>query len=241
MPIKRCKYCKTRMTKVIYGMPRENDYLLENGFTDFAGCIIEQNAEDWYCSKCDAKVIKSITPKSGVCLLELPSSLQVALQMFLGRFSLVMQRDEDQHFEDELSLSCPHVDDEIDEDLLSAHDLRGDFMVIRLCASHTLEFYLDGTAVSKLAYIDDSQPPYIEELSRWTELDCDAFVDLKDKEEDLPLGNAAFSSVGWAMFDSRNMCSGYLCDHEEGDPWALVFEHLKNQILDELEEEAPLN
>ena len=54
--VRHCKFCETRLTHVIRGMPQEGDELLEHEFLEFVGgCIVGPDDEDWYCKKCGAR------------------------------------------------------------------------------------------------------------------------------------------------------------------------------------------
>jgi hypothetical protein len=89
MPIKKCKYCETRMNKVVWGMTSQQDYESADEFTEFRGCVITSPTESWRCDFCDAKIIPSHTPKSGVCLEEAPRQLNNALEIFASRINQI--------------------------------------------------------------------------------------------------------------------------------------------------------
>jgi len=51
-----CRFCKTRMTRIIYGMPTEEDLAMNDSYTEYAGCIIEGPMVDWKCLECGASI-----------------------------------------------------------------------------------------------------------------------------------------------------------------------------------------
>jgi hypothetical protein len=73
MPIKKCKYCKTRMNKVVSGMTSPEDHESAGEFTEFRGCVITLPTESWRCNTCDAKIFSSHTPKSGLFIEDEPN------------------------------------------------------------------------------------------------------------------------------------------------------------------------
>jgi len=73
VPIKKCKYCKTRMNKVAWGMTSQEDQESAAEFTEFRGCVITLPTESWRCNTCDAKIFSSHTPKSGLFIEDEPN------------------------------------------------------------------------------------------------------------------------------------------------------------------------
>ena len=58
MAVKKCSYCKTRMRKVIYGMPTEEDLAKDDGYTEYSGCITEVPMVDWKCFECGSLIFQ---------------------------------------------------------------------------------------------------------------------------------------------------------------------------------------
>jgi hypothetical protein len=80
MPIKKCKYCKTRMSKVVWGMTSQEDHKSAPEFTEFRGCVITLPTESWRCNTCDAKIFSSHAPKSGLFINGEPNQLNTVAQ-----------------------------------------------------------------------------------------------------------------------------------------------------------------
>ena len=87
MPIKKCKYCKTRMSRVIWGMSAPESYSKADDFTEFGGCVPTGQVEDWRCGHCNSRVIRSHSPESGFCIEEAPELLKVSLQVISKRLN----------------------------------------------------------------------------------------------------------------------------------------------------------
>jgi hypothetical protein len=54
--IRTCSFCKTRMHRVIYGMPTDEDLTNDDGYTEFAGCIVPEKMLSWQCFECGASI-----------------------------------------------------------------------------------------------------------------------------------------------------------------------------------------
>lgn len=231
--VRHCKYCETRLTHVIRGLPQEGDEGLEHEFLEFwGGCIIEPTDEDWYCKFCGAKEGNELSPESGACFLALPTELQRALKVLTGRFQLLVPEEEAFLQPDSIRLECALM--LIDSKEADEHLHLGDFVEIDVCQSIKLKFYLEGNALSEVQSIDDSQPPYVEERNERFFFEHDTFKDLKGKVEDFAFGNIAFSEVARKILEESKRCDGYLCNHEEKRSWELLFKHLESQNIQPL-------
>ena len=51
-----CRICKYRLTRIIYGMPTEEDLAKDDGYTEYAGCVIEGQMVAWKCFECGASM-----------------------------------------------------------------------------------------------------------------------------------------------------------------------------------------
>lgn len=87
MPIKNCKYCGYRMTKIVYGMATPDDLEKENEFLQFAGCIIDFPAKAYVCRKCESSILSQASPTVGACLNELPTRQREAISIFVDRIA----------------------------------------------------------------------------------------------------------------------------------------------------------
>jgi hypothetical protein len=156
------------MNKVVWGMTSQHDYETADDFTEFRGCVITSPTESWRCDFCDAKIIPSHTPQSGVCLEEAPRQLNQALEIFASRINQIA--DNHYHPDSErrspvASLVCngedyfsspsflshlPHLTDEqmlgmqIPEPF-NEHESKGDYLSVTVCPNLELRFFFEGT------------------------------------------------------------------------------------------------
>lgn len=128
-------------------MPTSEEYENPPVHTEFAGCIISRLSEDFSCPTCDAKIIKSVTPRTGACLAELPTKQRRAIEVFARRVQNALFPLQDEL--DRVSLDCPHelAEAGLTGDFLVAaeveHQERGDFLYIQICECQELKVPLD--------------------------------------------------------------------------------------------------
>lgn len=240
MPMKKCKYCKTRMNKVVWGMPLADDYLNADEFTEFRGCIITSPTETWRCDFCDAKIIPSHTPKSGVCLEEAPRQLVNALEIFTSRINQIATTHYDPEPQENLpvaSLVCNgedafnsaslygdpgHISDEQMLGILlpapfNEHESKGDFLSVTVCPNLELRFFLEGTgelvtqtAASKL---NPGTPRALYNFA------SPEFSNIENQLEDLIAGSKLLLAVVERIIKTQDTCEAESCYHTEGGAW----------------------
>ena len=240
MPIKRCKYCKTRMNKVVWGMTTEQDYETADEFTEFRGCIVTSPTETWRCDFCDAKIIPSHTPKTGLCLEEAPGQLINALEIFASRINQIA----DNHYhpdsekrspvasllcngEDHFSSSgfLGHLSHLTDEQVLgilipepfNEHESKGDFLSVTVCPNLELRFFFEGTG-ELVTQTEASK------LKTRTPRDLYVFASpvfskMEDQLEDLITGNKLLRAVVERIIKTQDTCEVYSCNHHESGSW----------------------
>jgi len=240
MPIKRCKYCKTRMNKVVWGMTSQQDYESADDFTEFRGCVITSPTETWRCDFCDAKVIPSHTPKSGVCLEEAPRQLNNALEIFASRIN---QLAESHYAPDSglrspvASLACngedyfsspsflsrlPHLTDEqmlgiLIPEPFNEHESKGDFLSVTVCPNLELRFFFEGTGelVTKTA-ASKLKPGTARDLYDFASPE---FSSIYTQLEDLETGNKLLLAVIESIIKTQDTCDVESCNHPESGAW----------------------
>jgi hypothetical protein len=240
MPIKRCKYCKTRMNKVVWGMTSQQDYESADDFTEFRGCVITSPTETWRCDFCDAKVIPSHTPKSGVCLEEAPRQLNNALEIFASRINHLAES----HYAPDsglrspvASLACngedyfsspsflsrlPHLTDEqmlgiLIPEPFNEHESKGDFLSVTVCPNLELRFFFEGTGelVTKTA-ASKLKPGTARDLYDFASPE---FSSIYTQLEDLETGNKLLLAVIESIIKTQDTCDVESCNHPESGAW----------------------
>lgn len=58
MEIRTCSFFNTRMHRVVYGMPTDEDFANDDGYTEFAGCVITDPMESWKRFECGASILE---------------------------------------------------------------------------------------------------------------------------------------------------------------------------------------
>jgi hypothetical protein len=240
MPVKKCKYCKTRMSKVVWGMTSQQDYESADEFTEFRGCVITSPTETWRCDFCDAKIIPSHTPKSGVCIEEAPKQLINALEIFASRINQIA--DNHHHPDSErrslvASLVCngedyfsnpsflsrlPHLTDEemlgvLIPEPFNEHESKGDYLSVTVCPNLELRFFFEGTgelvaqtAASKL------KPGTARDLYDFASPE---FSNMENQLEDLLAGSNLLLAVVERIINTQDTCDAELCNHPEIGAW----------------------
>jgi hypothetical protein len=240
MPIKKCKYCETRMNKVVWGMTSEQDYESADQFTEFRGCIVTSPTETWRCDFCDAKIIPSHTPMSGICLEEAPLQLNNALEIFASRVNQLA----DNHYHPDTekrspvaSLVCsgedyfssssflghpPNLTEEqmlgmLTPESLNEHDNKGDFLSVTVCPNLELRFFFEGTgelvtqtAASKL------KPGTARDLYDFASPE---FSNTESQPEDLIAGSKFLLAVVGRIIKTQDTCEAEPCSHPESGAW----------------------
>jgi hypothetical protein len=56
MEIRTCERCHTRMRRVVYGIPTDEDPQDDDGYTEFVGCIVPEKMLSWQCFECGASI-----------------------------------------------------------------------------------------------------------------------------------------------------------------------------------------
>jgi hypothetical protein len=240
MPIKKCKYCKTRMNKVVWGMTSQHDYETADDFTEFRGCVITSPTESWRCDFCDAKIIPSHTPKSGVCLEEAPRQLNQALEIFASRINQIA--DNQYHPDSErrspvASLVCngedyfsgpsflsrmPHQTDEQMPGILipepfNEHESKGDYLSVTVCPNLELRFFFEGTGelVTQTA-ASKRKPGTARDLYDFASPE---FSNIENQLEDLIAGSKLLLAVVERIINTQDTCDVESCNHPESGAW----------------------
>jgi hypothetical protein len=240
MPIKKCKYCKTRMNKVVWGMPIQDDYENADDFTEFRGCIITEPTETWRCDFCDSKIIPSHTPEGGLCIEEAPVQLTKALRVFASRINQIA----DLHYLPDsiersqvATLECggyealdrkgfgysfDHLTPEQTPgltlpDLFSAHEKKGDFLAVEVCPNLELRFYFNGTGelVTNVA----ASKQNLSQRRDLYDIDASEFSGIESQIEDLIAGNKLLLAVTARILKTQDICESESCDHPESGGW----------------------
>lgn len=230
MSIKKCKFCETRMSKVVYGMYVPDDPAVSDPFTEFRGCIVMEPAEDWRCSHCDSKIIPRLTSKSGVCLDEAPLQLNTALKLFASRINAIAEEHyfgKDEDSQQAASLKCeaynkfgefdwPGEDPEFRPELGQQHKQRGDFLWIRVCPSLEWQIYFDGSSQVVMANGAEKmfkQPQVVNEIG------FPLFTKLHTKLDELVTGQAILHEVIKGILSIQTTCVSESCDHDKKGLW----------------------
>lgn len=249
MPIKKCKYCKTRMNKVVWGMTSQDDYANADDFTEFRGCIITEPTETWRCDFCDSKIIPSHTPQGGICIEEAPAQLTNALRVFASRINQIA----DPHYlpdsierSQSATLNCSgfevldaqglghsfeHLT--VDQargimfpDSFNAHEKKGDFLAVEVCPNLELRFYFNGTG-ELVTHVAASK----QNLSQPRDLydfDASEFSGIETQIEDLITGNKLLLAVTAMILQTQDTCDAESCDHPGSGAWQNLEEFREN-------------
>ena len=226
MPIKKCKYCNTRMSRVIYGMPSAEDYEARNEFIEYRGCIVMDPTEDWICSFCDAKVVPGLTPAEGLCHEEAPAQLKKALRIFSDRLLAVSDfspNPKDSEEIPEITMLCggPSWEHALDAD--PEHVARGDFLKVKVCDGISLKFYFNGTGqVVNQTYADSLD---VEDVARYEQdFEFPASANMTENIDDLIVGSALLLAVLDTVLNYKNTCTLEGCDHTYENFWETIQE-----------------
>lgn len=226
MPIKRCKYCSTRMSRVVYGLPASDEYENRDEYTEYRGCIIMGPTEDWRCSFCDSKIVPGFSPKEGFCREEAPAQLSKALDILVERLLAVSDFESTPHDLEnlpEVAICCggPSWEEALDAD--PEHDARGDFLQVKVCNGITLKIYLNGTGqVVNEAYAGS---PLVEDVARYEEdFQFPASKNVQGDLDDLIVGKNLLLAVLTAVLKYQDNCSLEGCDHVYETFWETMEE-----------------
>jgi hypothetical protein len=240
MPIKKCKYCKSRMNKVVWGMPMPDDYENADDFTEFRGCIITEPTETWRCDFCDSKIIPSHTPEGGLCIEEAPAQVTNALRVFASRINQIadlhylpdsIERSQVATLEcggyealnrQGLGYSFDHfaADETLGlalPDPFNAHEKKGDFLAVEFCPNLELRFYFNGTG-ELVTHVAASK----QNLSQPRDLydfDASEFSGIETQIEDLITGNKLLLALTAMILKTQDTCDAESCDHPETGGW----------------------
>ena len=253
MPIKKCKYCKTRMNKVLWGMPSQDDYENADDFTEFRGCIITEPTESWRCDFCDSKIIPSHTPKSGLCIEEAPGQLTNALQIFAFRINQIADLHYSMDYMERsqvATIECSGYDaldrrgfgDSLDHltadqmlrlmmpDPINAHERKGDFLSVAVCANIELRFFFDGTG--ELVTQGEASKHNLSQPRDLYDFDASEFSSIETQIEDLIAGRKLLLAVTDVILKTQDTCDAESCKHPESGAWeelAIYRENLKSE------------
>ena len=236
MPIKKCKYCKTRMTKVLWGLPSHEDFENADEFTEFRGCIITEPTESWRCDSCSSKIIPSHTPKAGICTEEAPDILLKALEIFANRLNTFSKNVPVGGASPDpgvpVTLNCTGSNSDLSPFNIPEHSARGDYLSLRICNNLELMLYFNGTSqvfIQWAAFITD----YGKFEETQIELQTPRFSNLGTKLEDLISGHELLLSVLEEIPKHYGHCTGYECNHTKDFLWEGL-----EEIIDRLEVES---
>ena len=223
MPIKKCKYCKTRMNKVVWGMTSQHDYETADDFTEFRGCVITSPTESWRCDFCDSKIIPSHTPNSGICIAEAPREIREALDVFAARLNSISgylpgNRHPDRG--EPASLTCTGPNSELSVFSIEEHAMRGDYLKVRICNNLELQFFLNGTGQIFVKWA--SFAGFGKFCETQMQLSDPVLYDLETRLGDLLTGQETIQSVLSEIPKHLTECTGYECDHEEEFLWGTI-------------------
>ena len=220
MPIKKCKYCKTRMSRVIWGMSAPESYSRTDDSTEFGGCVTTGLDEDWRCDNCNSRVIRSHSPESGFCIEETPELLKVALQVFLNRlnkFSYKASGHRSKEFYEPASIKCSGENSELSVFGVHEHANRGDFLTVRVCKNVQLELHFNGSGRVFTQWA--GLTGFGKFCETKMELEIPEFANLENKIEDLTSGYSILLRVLEEIPRHFGECSGYQCDHDADFGW----------------------
>ncbi len=145
MPIKKCKHCGYRMTKIVYGMPTPEDYEKSNEFLAFAGCVSDWPAKSFECGRCESSLIGEFSPREGTCFLELPRAHQEAISLFIERVARAMNPSNPANISFKCDLQfASYVSD---SEMMSFHKEHGDRIVIPHCTCSNVVLRLDSNSL----------------------------------------------------------------------------------------------
>jgi hypothetical protein len=227
MPIKKCKYCNTRMSRVVYGLPSSDDYANNDEFTEFRGCIIMGPTEDWRCSFCDAKIVPGFTPAEGLCHEEAPAQLNKALEIFSDRLLAVSDFSPNPKDSEEIpgiSVLCggPSWEHALDAD--PEHVARGDFLQVKVCEGISLKFYFNGTG--QVVNQTNAHSLVVEDVAKYEEdFEFPASANITQNLDDLIVGSDLLLAVMDSVLNYKNNCTLEGCDHVYGTFWETMEEH----------------
>jgi hypothetical protein len=233
MPIKKCKYCKTRMSEVLYGMYVPNDDEPVNPFKEFRGCIVMEPIENWRCSHCDSKIVPRLTPKAGICLDEGPAQLNIALRLFASRINRIAvdhYSSTIQSNENFAELICDAYNKYGEFDwqygiaenfestmgLVRNHKQHGDHLLITICPSLEWRIYFDGTG----QVLEARNAGEISNQNQAAkDLDFPEFTNLHTKLDELITGQNLIHQVIKGILEIQPTCTSVLCGHDKSGPW----------------------
>ena len=226
MPIKKCRYCNARMSRVIYGMPSSEDYEARNEFIEYRGCIVMDPTEDWICSFCDAKIVPGLTPAEGLCHEEAPAQLKKALRIFSDRLLAVSDfspKPKDSEEIPEITILCEGPSWEHALDAGPEHVARGDFLQVKVCEGISLKFYFNGTGqVVNQTYADSL---VVEDVARYEQdFEFPASANMTENLDDLIVGSALLQAVLDAVVKYKDNCTLDSCDHTYETYWGTMEE-----------------
>lgn len=227
MAVKKCSYCNTRMTKVIFGMPTEEDYLNTSEFVEFRGCIVFGPMDKWVCNGCGASIKEDVTPKSGICLKEAPRELVYAINTFMARVALMA--DEHDAHDELISLECAFGEDDIDDEIYDDHARNGDHLRLNLCGCSTFKIYLDGRIVEQIDYYDYYDEHGNTDKTRWESFQAPEFENLAEKLDELMFEDEQLKVIRQliaATYFQRHEDGCYFEETKESEKtWARVAQH----------------
>ena len=240
MPIKKCKYCRTRMNKVVWGMTSQDDYENADDFTEFRGCIITEPTESWRCDFCDSKIIPSHTPEVGLCLEEAPAQLTNALRVFASRINQIadlyylpdsIERSQVATLEcggyealnrPGFGYSFEHLTAEQTlgltlPDPFNAHEKKGDFLAVEVCPNLELRFDFNGTG-ELVTHVAASKKNLSQPRDLY-DFDAPEFSAIETQIQDLIAGNKLLLAVTAMILKTQDTCDAETCDHPESGGW----------------------
>jgi hypothetical protein len=227
VPIKKCKYCNTRMSRVVYGLPGSDEYENRDEFTEYRGCIIMGPTEDWCCSFCNAKLVPDFTPREGNCREEAPAQLTKAIEIFVERLLAVsdfspMPKDSEEIPEIAFLCAGPSWEYALDPD--PEHVARGDFLQVKVCDGITLKIYFNGTGqIINHSYADSL---VVEDVARYEQdFDFPASANIAKDLDDLIVGSNLLLAVLDAVMKYKDNCTLEGCDHVYETLWETMEEH----------------
>ena len=59
MEIRTCERCRARMRRVVYGLPTEEDFKNDDGYTEYAGCMVTFPRKSWVCFECGHSILEN--------------------------------------------------------------------------------------------------------------------------------------------------------------------------------------
>lgn len=225
--MKKCKHCETRMTKVIFGMPTEQDYLNASEFVEFRGCIVDGPMDKWVCEGCGASIKRDVTPQTGICLKEAPRELVYAINKFMARVALMA--NEGDYYEELITLECVFDSEDIDRDSYDDHVRKGDHLRLDLCGCSTFKIYLDGRIDEQIDYYDYYDEHGDTHKTRWETYQAPEFENLSEKLDELMFDGEQLKAVRHliaATYFQRHEDGCYFEETKENEkPWERVAQH----------------